>query len=94
MERITQKDLQNLCDRINEETGNKLNPYNHSIPGSGCKPNANVYHLDWAYGGVKLCQMSPKKGYTGSSDVTHGYDTKRELYNKMGAILTGLSMKV
>ena len=88
--RITQKDLENLVDRINDITGHDRKPYNHDKP--GCNPNAGVYHLDYAYGGVSLDRMSLKQGCTGISTVTTGYDTKKDLYNKIQAILTGLEM--
>lgn len=90
MERITQKDLQNLVDRINKATGNKLEPYDSSRP--GCNPNPNVYHLNWAYGGVSLDQMMDKG--TGDRSILPGFGTKRELYNKMQAFLAGLTAKV
>lgn len=90
MERITQKDLQNLVDRINEATGNKLEPYDNSKP--RCNPNPNVYYLDWAYGGVCLVQMVDKG--TGVRSILPGFGTKRELYNKMQAFLSGLAAKI
>lgn len=90
MERITQKDLQTLVDRINKATGNKLEPYDSSKP--GCNPNPNVYHLDWAYGGVCLIQMMDKG--TGVRSILPGFGTKRELYDKMHAFLGGLAAKI
>lgn len=88
MERITQKDLEGLCNVINDAKGFEREPYNRSKP--GCNPNPNVYHLDYAYGGVKLVQMMDKG--TGVRDIFSGYGTKRELYNEMRAYIKGMEV--
>ena len=87
MKRITQKDLQSLCDNINRKTGNALKPYEYTDKGSVA--NAGCYHLSSAYGGVKLVQMCNSGG--GERDIsTLGYCTKRELYNWIIAFMRGL----
>lgn len=91
MKRITQKDLERLVMDINTETGMPHAPYTRTaerkiVPSPGC------YHLDYAYGGVKLVRMSMEQGCTGISNVsTGGYGTKRELYTWMRAFLEGLT---
>lgn len=81
--RITERDLHDLCKRLNEITGNPVNPYidNHA--------NVGNYHINFAYGGVQLHQTMSKSG--GIKSISSGYTPKRELYNFMQAYLGGLS---
>ncbi len=90
MERTTKSQLESLVAEINTRTNHKLDPYNHSKP--GCNPNTGTYLLDYAYGGVRLSQMSLTKGCTGQSDITQR-GTKTELYYQLKAILIGLDMQ-
>ncbi len=90
MERIKESDLEHQVKRINKATESPETPYtrNHQA-----KLTANIgnYHLDYAYGGVKLVQMlSPGGGITVISNG--GFGTKRELYNWMHAFLAGLAI--
>ena len=88
MERITQKDLDILVQRINEATGNPVSSYrrvNDKLVGNPCN-----YHLDYAYGGVKLVQMC-SDGHGCSNISTDGFGTKRQLYSWMRAYLSGLT---
>ena len=88
MERIIQKDLEYLVGRINEITGSPSKPYTKTE--TGFLANIGNYHLDYAYGGVKLSRMvNPGGGITNISDM--GFGTKRELYNWMRAFLAGLT---
>jgi hypothetical protein len=92
-DRITQKDLDHLVARINVATGSPMFPYNDhgkgSAPGKRYTPNAHNYHLDYAYGGVKLVRMCGEG--SGISEIsTGGFGTKRELYQWMQAFLAGL----
>ena len=82
MNRVTEKELQAICDRINEACGTPLRPY---LDG---KPQAKCYHLSYAYGGVTLHQMS--ESGSGIRDVFSGYMPKRELASKMHAFLKGV----
>ena len=85
MDRITEKDLQNLVQRINTATGN---PQRYAHPTSG-KAQIGHYHLDYAYGGVKLVQTMNDGG--GIRNVsTGGYGTKRLLYRQLTAYLAGV----
>lgn len=91
-QRITQADLVNTVNRINQAAGTPAEPYTE-IDGK-FTPNANCYHLAGAYGGVKMEQMSPKLGCTGTSDALGtGFVTKRELYVAMHAFLKGLESR-
>jgi hypothetical protein len=90
MDRITQKDLEILRDRINKATNSPLEPYSKDEPTGRLWSNVDHYHLDYAYGGVKLARMVNQSG--GITVIsTGGYGTKRELYNWMQAFLAGLS---
>lgn len=93
MERITQKDLEFQVEQINNATDSPLEPYNKTASMANKKFTANIgnYHLDYAYGGVKLSQMVNASG--GITNIsTGGFGTKRELFNWMTAFLAGLAV--
>ena len=83
MNRVTEKQLQDICDEINRVCGTPMNPYTQEGPQAKC------YHLSFAYGGVALHQMCDE----GSSirDVFPGHMPKRELEGKMRAFLRGIA---
>ena len=56
MTKITQKDLEGLCNRLNRMTNSPMEPYTKGEDGK-FKANPGNYHLDYAYGGVKLVRM-------------------------------------
>ena len=85
--RINQTDLENLLERINIAAGRNIKPYSND--GTRFHPNAGTYLLDWAYGGVRLSQMSMKEGCTGQRGIT-SRGTKRETYERMQAFLAGM----
>ena len=90
MNRITQKDLEYLVKRINEATNSPETSY--QTTSKGYKGNIGNYHLDYAYGGVKLVQMVNYGG--GIREISRGgFGTKRELYNWMQAFLSGMEVK-
>ncbi len=94
--RITQKDLECLTQRINEATNSPLIPYRRNgTEGkrhTGFTANIGNYHLDYAYGGVKLVRMV--NGGGGITEISRdGFGTKRELYNWMRAFLVGHATK-
>lgn len=94
MERITQKDLEVLTERINKATGSPLEPYRrrgkYGKRKAGFTANIGNHHLSYAYGGVELQRTTSEGG--GVTVTSHnGYGTKRELYNFMIAYLDGLS---
>ena len=83
--RITQKDLEQLCLEINKATNQPLKPVDKK------QWQIGNYHLDYAYSGVKLVRMCNEHG--GIRTISRGgYGTKRELYNWMEAFLSGLEI--
>ena len=91
MDRITNRHLESLVDRINKSTNNSLTPWNVT-PGKQYTANIGSYYIDGAYGGVKLVQMVNTGG--GIRDISQqGFGTKRELYNFMRAFLSGMEVK-
>lgn len=84
--RITEKDLQATCDRINRIMNTPIEPYAR-IEGKRVA-NVGCYHLDHAYGGVALYQMASEGG--GVRDIFGGHMPKRELYERMHAFIKGL----
>lgn len=87
--RITNKMLENLCERINTTLGRPIAPYRRDAAG---KLHANIgnFHIDSAYGGVTLHEMQSVSG--GVRNVFGcGYVAKRELWDRMQSFPTGLS---
>jgi hypothetical protein len=87
MNRITDKDLKILCDRLNTMTNNPLTPWTKND--SGFVANIGNYHIDGAYGGVQLVQMCSDGGGV-RQPLGGGFLTKRELYDRMRAFMTGI----
>jgi hypothetical protein len=82
--RITQKDLEEQVQYINELAGTPQEP--HTPTSGGC------YHLDYAYGGVKLVQIC-KDGSSAIRTISRdGFDTKRKLYDFMVSFAYGLEV--
>jgi len=96
MQRITEKQLQAVVDRINRETNSPMESYTRSVitasnGGNTFHTVANIgnYHISFSYGGVSLHRMVSTGG--GVTDVFRiGRVSKRELYNHMHAFLCGL----
>lgn len=90
--RVTDKHLQAIVDRINKTTGMPATAYKPYDPAIGrAQPNAGAYHLSHTYGGVALHRMSLTPGCTGVSDVFgRGHMPKRELAELMWAFLNGI----
>ena len=82
--RITDKNLQAVCDRINRLMGTPMDPY---IDG---KAQIGNYHLSHAYGGVTLHCMHNESGGVLEPLMT-GHVPKRELYNQMFAFIAGIN---
>lgn len=87
--RITNKELDILVNKLNTLTNNPLKPYEYTD--GKCIPQPGNYHLDAAYGGIKLCQQCESGGSRNIS--TQGYGTKKEMYHFLEAIITGLEIK-
>ena len=90
MSSISIRHLTARLNQINEVTGNPLEAWTGQTDGT-FKANIGTYVLDWAYGGVRLSQISSEGG--GERDIT-GRATKRETYERMGAFLAGLQAGV
>jgi hypothetical protein len=89
MDRVTEKKLQAICERINIATNMPLQPYT-DIDGK-LTPQAGCYHLSHAYGGVALHRMSLTPGCSGVTEPLHtGHVPKRQLADMMYAFCYGL----
>jgi hypothetical protein len=88
MQRITEKQLQALCDYINELTNSPMQPYTRDE--QGFRANIGNYHLSHAYGGVCLHRMVNEGGGIRTT-LMSGHVTKKELYNAMQAYINGLN---
>ena len=90
MKRITEKQLKGIVKRLNELTGNPTETYTKIDD----KFIANIgnYHLDSAYGGHSLVQLSNDGG--GVRSVSNiGFAPKRELYNWIYAYIQGVETR-
>jgi hypothetical protein len=83
MNRITEKQLQAVVDRLNRITGSPLEPY------IGGEAQIGNYHLSHAYGGVCLHRMYNEGGGV-SSPLSTGHITKRELMGLLHAYINGI----
>ena len=88
--RIKISDLEAVLRRINEATNNPTEPWTPQEGSPNLRASVGTYVLDFAYGGVRLCQITSDGG--AQRDVT-GRGTKREVYNLMHAFLSGLAAK-
>ena len=86
MERITEKQLECIVERLNRVTNSPLASW--TITDKGNKANIGNYHLDYAYGYVSLARMMNEGG--GITKVLPG-GTKRELYEQLHAFLAGIA---
>jgi len=84
MNRVTEKQLQAVCDRLNRITNSPMQPY---VDG---KAQPGNYHLSHAYGGVCLHRMSNEGGGV-NSPLSIGHVPKRELLNLMHAYISGIN---
>lgn len=86
--KITQKDLKAVCERLNNLTGNPVEPYKNVdgkfVSQIGC------YHLSGAYGGYALNRMCNEAG--GCSDIFGYHMPKAELYRLMQAYIKGIEL--
>ena len=94
-QRITEADLQAICDKINTATGSPLKPWTSTTDGDstatiGSTANVGCYHISCAYGGVALHRVHNSGGAI-SNPLGGGYMPKRELYERLQAFLSGLS---
>ena len=83
--RVTEKHLQNIVDRLNRITGSPMKPY------EGNKAQIGNYHLSHAYGGVCLHRMGNEGGGV-SSPLSTGHISKRELQGLLYAFISGIEV--
>lgn len=85
--RITEKDLEIAINRLNNLTNNPTEPWSKNKKGK-IKANIGNYHIDYAYGGYVLCEMTNING--GIRNIFNKCKTKRELYNQIHAYMLGI----
>lgn len=81
--RITESDLKSVVARLNRITNS---PKTYMTDG---KTNIGHYCLSWAYCGVQL-QRICTDGDATTNVLGGGYGTKRELYEKLHAFISGI----
>lgn len=86
--RITQKQIEALADRINEATGSPRAAWTRNEAGD-LRANIGNYHISYAYGGASLHRMSNEYGGV-SSVFGYGHVPKRALWDQMHAFLRGI----
>ncbi len=87
MQRITIKDLEAVCSRLNRVTGSPPFPWDQSEDGRNVAAVGN-YHISRAYGGFCLHRMVNDGGGV-SSPLSSGHIPARELCERMHAYLKG-----
>ena len=85
--RILKKDLEILVKKTNELTNSPIE-YASNKDGEKFKANLGHFHLDGAYGGWKLVRTMSEGG--GIEEITYGFVSKKELFDKMHAYIRGL----
>ena len=82
---IKKKDLEEMVDLINTLTESPKKPYSKDKNGK-FQANLGNYHLNFAYGGVRLCRMTEGGG---SPDISDRH-TKKELKIFLSGFLSAL----
>lgn len=94
MDRITVRDLEAVCARINRTVnGAELEAWERRPDGVGVRQVPDAYVLSGAYGGYALhrnCSVSDDGESHGVHDVFGGHMPKRELYDRMQSFLRGI----
>lgn len=88
MQRITDKQLDSLCDYLNMITNSPATYSTRSESGQ-FKANIGHFHISHAYGGVCLHRVVNEGGGV-NTPVVHGHVPKRELFNLIHAYIKGL----
>jgi hypothetical protein len=94
MQRITERDLKGLQDRLNRLTNSPLTysserPNGEIVHGSSCVINIGHYHFSHTYGGVCL-HRTVNNGGGVTSVLSSGHVPKRQAYNETCAFIRGL----
>ena len=85
MERITEKQLEAVVERVNRLTKSPLTSWTKTE--KGVTANIGNYHLDYTYSCVSLARMVTTGG--GIKKILSG-GTKRELYTELQAFINGI----
>jgi hypothetical protein len=88
MQRITERDLKGLQDRLNRLTNSPLT-YSSERP-DGEVINIGHYHFSHAYGGVCL-HRTVNSGGGVNTVLSGGHVPKRQAYNETRAFIQGLA---
>ena len=88
MDRISEKQLQGMCDRLNGLTGSPVKPYIDGVAQIG------NFHISHAYGGVSLGRISNQSGGTSDPLFQYGHCPKRELYSKIYCFIQGIELQL
>lgn len=92
MERVSQRNIDRVLDRLNQTTGNPKDPYTKCDPSkkfpSGYRCNVGNYHYSSQAGGVAIEQMMEGGGVR--TIIDRG--TKREVYEKLHALIDGIDI--
>ncbi len=86
--RITNRDIKASLDRLNKALGRATEPYTKLEDGT-YRANIGNFHDYCAYGMVGLHEMSNNGGGVKSHG---GLGTKRELYERIHAMLDGIGL--
>ena len=86
MDRITNKHLEAMTNRLNELVGAELEKWNKETG----KSNAGTYYVQGAYGGYRLERIANEGG--GASDISYR-GTKREIYEQIRTAVTVLEFQ-
>ncbi len=81
--RITEKDLDALCWRLNAITGSPTETY------IGGKAQIGNYHISYEYGGACLHRICNEGGGV-TTPIHAGHIPKRELYDSIYAYIRGI----
>jgi len=84
MSRVTERDLHWVVKRLNEVTGNSV--LSHTVVDGKYVVNVGHYHIDHAYGQVKLVQYCTDGA--GTRDVT-SRGSKPEIYREIHRYMDG-----
>jgi hypothetical protein len=88
-DRITDKHLDALCERLNKLTDSPAAPYVIDRVTGRNRACIGNHHISHAYGGVCLHRMSNESGGV-TCPLIHGHVKKRELYDAMYNYISGL----
>ena len=96
MNRITERDLKGLEDRLNRLTNSPLTysserPNGEVVHGSSRVINIGHYHFSHAYGGVCLHRTTNASGGV-ATVLSGGHVPKRQAYNETWAFIHGLEV--